>query len=53
MQAERDVGNSIILHWRANEIENVVAPLNTNENTVFGTVSGVAGSVVIGGGGGN
>lgn len=27
MQAERDVGGSIILHWRVGEIENVVIPL--------------------------
>ncbi len=27
MQAERDAGGSIILHWRSNEIENVVVPL--------------------------
>jgi hypothetical protein len=27
MQAERDAGGSIILHWRAGEIENVVVPL--------------------------
>lgn len=27
MQAERDAGGSIILHWRVNEIENVVVPL--------------------------
>jgi len=26
-QAERDVGGSIILHWRINEIENVVVPV--------------------------
>jgi restriction endonuclease S subunit len=27
MQAERDAGGSIILHWRINEIENVVVPI--------------------------
>ena len=27
MQAERDAGGSIILHWRVGEIENVVVPL--------------------------
>jgi len=27
MQAERDAGGSIILHWRISEIENVVVPL--------------------------
>lgn len=27
MQAERDAGGSIILHWRINEIENVVIPI--------------------------
>jgi type I restriction enzyme S subunit len=27
MQAERDAGGSIILHWRVSEIENVVVPL--------------------------
>jgi len=27
MQAERDAGGSIILHWRVNEIENVVVPV--------------------------
>jgi type I restriction enzyme S subunit len=27
MQAERDAGGSIILHWRVNEIKNVVIPL--------------------------
>ena len=27
MQAERDAGGSIILHWRVNQIENVVIPL--------------------------
>ena len=27
MQAERDAGGSIILHWRVNEIENVVIPI--------------------------
>ncbi len=27
MQAERDAGGSIILHWRSNEIENVVVPI--------------------------
>jgi restriction endonuclease S subunit len=27
MQAERDAGSSIILHWRINEIENVVIPI--------------------------
>jgi type I restriction enzyme S subunit len=27
MQAERDSGGSIILHWRVGEIENVVVPL--------------------------
>ncbi len=27
MQAERDAGGSIILHWRVNEIENVVVPI--------------------------
>jgi restriction endonuclease S subunit len=27
MQAERDAGGSIILHWRTGEIENVVVPL--------------------------
>ena len=27
MQAERDAGGSIILHWRLNEIENVVIPI--------------------------
>jgi restriction endonuclease S subunit len=26
-QAERDAGGSIILHWRINEIENVVVPI--------------------------
>jgi restriction endonuclease S subunit len=26
-QAERDAGGSIILHWRINEIENVVVPV--------------------------
>jgi restriction endonuclease S subunit len=26
-QAERDSGGSIILHWRTNEIENVVVPV--------------------------
>ena len=32
MQAERDAGGSIILHWRVGEIENVVVPvLNYNE----------------------
>ena len=27
MQAERDAGGSIILHWRVSEIENVVVPI--------------------------
>nr|WP_236937662.1 restriction endonuclease subunit S [Flavobacterium coralii] len=27
MQAERDAGGSIILHWRVNEIKNVVVPI--------------------------
>jgi len=27
MQAERDAGGSIILHWRVSEIENVIVPL--------------------------
>lgn len=27
MQAERDAGGSIILHWRVGEIENVVVPI--------------------------
>ena len=27
MQAERDAGGSIILHWRIGEIENVVVPI--------------------------
>jgi len=27
MQAERDAGGSIILHWRSSEIENVVVPI--------------------------
>jgi restriction endonuclease S subunit len=27
MQAERDAGGSVILHWRVNEIENVVVPV--------------------------
>jgi len=27
MQAERDAGGSIILHWRVSEIENVVVPV--------------------------
>ena len=27
MQAERDAGGSIILHWRFNEIENVLIPI--------------------------
>jgi restriction endonuclease S subunit len=27
MQAERDAGGSIILHWRMEEIENVVVPV--------------------------
>ena len=27
MQAERDAGGSIILHWRVGEIENVVVPV--------------------------
>ena len=27
MQAERDAGGSIILHWRVSEIENLVVPL--------------------------
>jgi restriction endonuclease S subunit len=27
MQAERDAGGSVILHWRTNEISNVVVPL--------------------------
>ena len=27
MQAERDAGGSIILHWRVNQIENVIIPL--------------------------
>lgn len=27
MQAERDAGGSIILHWRVSEIESVVIPL--------------------------
>ena len=27
MQAERDAGGSIILHWRVGEIENVVIPI--------------------------
>jgi restriction endonuclease S subunit len=27
MQAERDAGGSIILHWRVGEIENVIVPL--------------------------
>jgi restriction endonuclease S subunit len=27
MQAERDAGGSIILHWRVNEIENAVIPV--------------------------
>lgn len=27
MQAERDAGGSIILHWRISEIENMVVPL--------------------------
>ena len=27
MQAERDAGGSIILHWRVGEIENVVLPI--------------------------
>lgn len=27
MQAERDAGGSIILHWRVSEIESVVVPL--------------------------
>ncbi|MCE1164842.1 MAG: restriction endonuclease subunit S [Bacteroidetes bacterium] len=27
MQAERDSGGSIILHWRINEIENVIVPI--------------------------
>ena len=26
-QAERDAGGSIILHWRVNEIENVIVPI--------------------------
>lgn len=31
MQAERDAGGSIILHWRVNEIENVVVPIISKE----------------------
>lgn len=27
MQAERDAGGSIILHWRVNEVENVIIPI--------------------------
>ena len=27
MQAERDAGGSIILHWRISEIENVIVPV--------------------------
>ena len=27
MQAERDAGGSIILHWRVNEIENIIIPI--------------------------
>lgn len=27
MQAERDAGGSIILHWRVGEIENVIVPI--------------------------
>ena len=27
MQAERDAGGSIILHWRVGEIENVLVPV--------------------------
>jgi restriction endonuclease S subunit len=27
MQAERDAGGSVILHWRVNEIENVIVPI--------------------------
>ena len=27
MQAERDAGGSIILHWRIGEIQNVVVPI--------------------------
>jgi restriction endonuclease S subunit len=27
MQAERDAGGSIILHWRLSEIENVIVPV--------------------------
>lgn len=27
LQAERDAGGSIILHWRVSEIENVVLPI--------------------------
>jgi hypothetical protein len=31
MQAERDAGGSIILHWRVNEIENAVIPVVSYE----------------------
>ena len=31
MQAERDAGGSIILHWRKEEIENVVVPIVSTE----------------------
>jgi type I restriction enzyme S subunit len=32
MQAERDAGGSIILHWRIGEIENVVVPIIDYQN---------------------
>ena len=32
MQAERDAGGSIILHWRVSEIENVVVPIIDFDN---------------------
>lgn len=31
MQAERDAGGSIILHWRVSEIENVIVPIIAKE----------------------